>query len=162
VVLEPACASVFRDELTNLMHGDRQAGRLAGQTWFFDEFASQRIGRFPLRPLGRRALMHAHCHQKAIAAEGAGAAIFERLGLDYTALDAGCCGMAGSFGFLEASAGVARRIGELGVLPAVRAEKDDALIVADGFSCREQIAQHAGRRALHAAELMRMAIAVEH
>ena len=158
VVLEPACASVFRDELTNLMHGDRQARRLADQTWFFDEFAARQIGRFPLRPLGQRALMHAHCHQKAIAADDAGRALFEGLGLEYTALDAGCCGMAGSFGFLEASAEVARRIGELGVLPAVRAADQDVLVVANGFSCREQIALHTDRRALHAAELVRMAI----
>ncbi len=155
VVLEPACASVFRDELTNLLHGDVRARRLAGQTRFFDEYAAELGDRIPLETIGGSAIIHAHCHHKAIVGSFPAEPLLKRLGLDYRLLDDGCCGMAGAFGFLESTADVGRRIGELAVLPAVRAAGDATLVVADGFSCRGQIEANTARTALHPAELLR-------
>ena len=90
---------------------------------------------------------------------GADEAVLRRLGLRYELLDSGCCGMAGSFGFERAKAAISVAIGELVLLPAVRAADAECLVIADGYSCREQIAQCTGRHALHLADVLRMALA---
>jgi Fe-S oxidoreductase len=159
VVLEPACAAVFRDEMVNLFPGDETAKRLSKQTHFFGEFVERRLSALQLAPLDRRAVVHTHCHQKAIAGADVGKATLTRAGLDVALLDSGCCGMGGSFGFEKGKYEISTQIGELVLLPAVRAAAADTLIVADGFSCREQIAQCAGRKALHLAEVLHMSLA---
>jgi Fe-S oxidoreductase len=158
VMLEPACASVFRDELVNLLPGDEVAKRLAKQTWFFDEFADRHLVHLAIRPLARHAIVHAHCHQKALIANDAGKAALAATGVEADVLDAGCCGMAGSFGFDRDKAEISVAIGERVLLPAVRGASADTLVIADGFSCREQIAQTTGREALHLAQVLRMAL----
>ncbi|HKW81376.1 MAG TPA: FAD-linked oxidase C-terminal domain-containing protein [Casimicrobiaceae bacterium] len=158
VVLEPACAAVFRDELMNLFPGDEVAKRLSKQTYFFSEFVDRHLSGLALPLLERHAVVHGHCHQKALLGLDSGKATLAKAGLDADILDAGCCGMAGSFGFEKDKYEISKQIGELVLLPAVRAAATDSLIVADGFSCREQIAQCTGRRALHLAEVLHMAL----
>ncbi len=158
IVLEPSCASVFRDELTNLFPKDERAQALSKQVFLLSEFLEQRAKDFPLPKLPRRALIHGHCHHKAIMKMTAEEAVLQRLGVDFTAPAPGCCGMAGAFGFEKEKYEVSKAIGELELLPAVRKAPTDWLIVADGFSCREQIAQETDRHALHLAEVLQMAL----
>jgi Fe-S oxidoreductase len=154
VVLEPACASVFRDELVNLFPGDEVAKRLSRQTFLLAEFLAQRAPGFDVPHVAGRALVHGHCHHKAVMSMRPDETLLRKTGLDVRMLDAGCCGMAGSFGFARDTAALSIAIGELRLLPAVRAAPADTLLVADGFSCREQIAQCTGRHALHLAEVL--------
>ncbi len=158
VVLEPSCAAVFRDELINLFPKDERAQALSKQVFLLSEFLEQHGRDFPLPNLPRRALIHGHCHHKAIMKMSAEEAVLNRMGVDFTAPAPGCCGMAGAFGFEKEKYGVSKAIGELELLPAVRRAPTDWLIVADGFSCREQIAQETDRHALHLAEVLQMAL----
>jgi Fe-S oxidoreductase len=154
VVLEPSCLAVFRDEALNLLADDHDARRFAGQCLTLGEFLEREAPAFSLPKIGRRALVHGHCHQKAVIGMDSDVRVLGRLGLDYQVLDAGCCGMAGAFGFEADKHEVSMQIGERVLLPAVRGAGEDALVLTDGFSCREQIAQGAGRRALHLAEVI--------
>ena len=158
VVLEPSCAAVFRDELTNLFTKDERARALSQQVFLLSEFLEQHAKEFPLPTLARKALIHGHCHHKAIMKMTAEEAVLRRMGIDFTAPAPGCCGMAGAFGFEKEKYEVSKAIGELELLPAVRKAPTDWLIVADGFSCREQIAQETDRQALHLAEVLQMAL----
>ena len=158
VVLEPSCAAVFRDELTNLFPKDERAQALSKQVFLLSEFLQRRAEHFPLPKLQRRALIHGHCHHKAIMKMTAEESVLERMGINFTAPAPGCCGMAGAFGFEKEKYDVSKAIGELELLPAVRKAPTDWLIVADGFSCREQIAQETDRHALHLAEVLQMAL----
>jgi len=158
VVLEPSCATVFRDELTNLFPKDERAHALSQQVFLLSEFLEKYAKDFPLPPLARKALVHGHCHHKAIMKMTAEEAVLRRLSVDFTAPAPGCCGMAGAFGFEKEKYDVSVAIGELELLPAVRKVPTDWLIVADGFSCREQIAQETDRQALHLAEVIQMAL----
>ncbi len=155
VGLEPSCISVFRDELGGLLAGDNDAKRLKNQVLTLAEYLDDLGVEFPR--LNRKALIHGHCHQKAIMKMDADYAILEKLGLDVSAPEPGCCGMAGAFGFergdhYNVSMTVARR----SLVPAVEKAEKTTLIVADGYSCREQIAQSTDRHALHLAEVIRM------
>ncbi|GIV96591.1 MAG: hypothetical protein KatS3mg057_1248 [Herpetosiphonaceae bacterium] len=156
VGLEPSCVAVLRDELINLFPNDKDAQRLAAQTFTFGAFL-QAIDYKPPQ-LKCRALVHGHCHHKAIMKMDGEEAILRKLGLDFQMLDAGCCGMAGAFGFEQDHYELSVACGERVLLPTVRESRDDTLIIADGFSCREQIAQNAGRRALHLAQAIRIAL----
>jgi Fe-S oxidoreductase len=158
VGLEPSCVAVFRDELTNLFPHDERAQALSRQTFLLSEFLDHHSGNAPLPQLPRKALLHGHCHHKSIMKMTAEESLLRRLGVDFTSPAPGCCGMAGSFGFEHDKYDVSQAIGELELLPAVRLAPDDWLIIADGFSCREQIAQGTGRRALHLAEVLQMAL----
>ncbi len=158
VVLEPSCASVFRDELANLFPKDERAQALSKQVFLLSEFLELQAKDFRLPELPRRALVHGHCHHKAIMKMTAEEAVLRRLGIDFTAPAPGCCGMAGAFGFEKEKYDVSKAIGELELLPAVRQAPTDWLIVADGFSCREQISQETDRHALHLAEVLQMAL----
>ncbi len=158
VVLEPSCASVFRDELANLFPKDQRAIALSRQVFLLSEFLEQRAADFRLPELPRRALIHGHCHHKAIMKMTAEEAVLHRMSVNFTAPAPGCCGMAGAFGFEKGKYDVSKAIGELELLPAVRQVPTDWLIVADGFSCREQIAQETDRHALHLAEVLQMAL----
>jgi FAD/FMN-containing dehydrogenase/Fe-S oxidoreductase len=158
VVLEPSCAAVFRDELKNLFPKDERAQALSKQVFLLSEFLEQRAKDFPLPKLSRRALIHGHCHHKAMMKMTAEESVLNRMGIRFTAPAPGCCGMAGAFGFEKEKYDVSKAIGELELLPAVRQAPTDWLIVADGFSCREQIAQETDRHALHLAEVLQMAL----
>jgi FAD/FMN-containing dehydrogenase/Fe-S oxidoreductase len=158
VVLEPSCAAVLRDELVNLFPKDDHARKLAQQTFLLSEFLEKKAPGFHPPPLPGKALLHGHCHHKSIMRMTDEESILRKLGLDFHAPAAGCCGMAGSFGFEHDKYDISLAIGELDLLPAVRSASADTLIVADGFSCREQISQCTDRRALHLGEVLRLAI----
>jgi FAD/FMN-containing dehydrogenase/Fe-S oxidoreductase len=158
VVLEPSCAAVFRDELLNLFPNDIRARQLSQQTFLLSEFLEKKAAHFQLPRLASMALVHGHCHHKSIMKMTDEVSVLGKMGLDWSAPAPGCCGMAGSFGFEKDKYGVSVAIGELELLPAVRQAPTDCLIIADGFSCREQISQCTDRHALHLAEVIRMAL----
>ena len=155
--LEPSCVSVFRDEMTNLLGPNADAEQLRRQTFLLSEFLVQKADYRPPQ-LIRKAIVHGHCHHKSVLKFDSERELLKRIGLDFEVLDSGCCGMAGSFGFEQEKYAVSVQIGERVLLPAVRAASDDTLIIADGFSCFHQIQQLTGRRALHVAEVLQMAI----
>jgi Fe-S oxidoreductase len=157
VVLEPSCATVFRDELRNLFPNDPLAKKLREQTLVLSELLEKKAPDFRIPRLARRAVVQGHCHHKSVIRFDDEKKVLDKIGLDYKLLASGCCGMAGSFGFEADKYDISLQIGERALLPAVREAADEALIVADGFSCREQIAQDTDRQALHLAEVIRMA-----
>jgi Fe-S oxidoreductase len=158
VGLEPSCVAVFRDELLNLFPHDARAQALSRQTFLLSEFLEMHAKDFTPPQLNRPALLHGHCHQKSLMKMTAEESVLRRLGIDLHSPAPGCCGMAGSFGFEPDKYDLSIAIGELELLPAVRRAPPDWLIIADGFSCREQIAQSTPRHALHLAEVLQMAI----
>lgn len=159
VGLEPSCTAVFRDEIGNLFPNDKDAERLKSHTFVLSEFLAKIATDFQLPKLKRKAIVQVHCHHKSVMKDEAELKVLDALGLDYEVLDSGCCGMAGAFGF-EAGEhyDVAMAAGERKLLPAVRAADDDTIVIANGFSCHEQIAQGAGREALHLAEVVQLAL----
>ena len=156
VGLEPSCVAVFRDELARLFPGDERARRLAKQTFTLAEYLERIEWRPPNSATGvrRRALVHGHCHQKAVLGMQSELKQLAAAGFDVDAPDAGCCGMAGSFGFRPEHYEASHRLGESVLMPAVRAASADTMIVANGFSCREQIEQMSGRKTVHLAEIL--------
>ena len=158
VGLEPSCVSVFRDELTNMLPDDDDAQRLHDQTFLLTEFLANTAPTFSPPALRRKAVVHGHCHQKSVLDFNCEETLLKKLDLDYTVLDSGCCGMAGAFGFEKAHYDVSIACGERVLLPAVRSAASDALIVTNGFSCREQISQTTDRRPVHIAQVLKMAI----
>jgi len=155
--LEPACVSVFREELPQMLPHDEQAKRLGGQVRLLSEYLNDHAQQFPFGRLSGRALVHGHCHHQAVLKMDAERAVLERLGLDFEVLDSGCCGMAGSFGFERDKYDVSVRCAERVLLPALRREPR-AMVIADGFSCRAQIEDLAGRQPLHLAEVLQRAL----
>jgi FAD/FMN-containing dehydrogenase/Fe-S oxidoreductase len=155
--LEPSCVSVFRDEMTNLLSQNAEAEKLKRQTFLLSEFLVQEADYRPPK-LQCKALVHGHCHHKSVLKFDAEQELLKRIGLDFQVLDSGCCGMAGSFGFEAEKYEVSVKIGERVLLPAVRRADADTLIIADGFSCFQQIEGLAGRKPLHIAEVLQMAI----
>ncbi len=154
VVLEPSCASVFRDEAVNLLPDDPRTAKLKQQTMLLSECLVRHAPDY--RPVQRQQqiLVHMHCHHRAIFNMKDELAMLTATGGDVKLLDSGCCGMAGPFGFEQRSYDVAQTLGERVLLPAVRAAEARTVIVTDGFSCREQIAQNTDRRAVHIAEVL--------
>lgn len=157
VGLEPSCVAVFRDELCNLFPNDEDAKRLKKQTFLLSEFLEQKVPDYQPPKLQRKAVVHGHCHQKSVLNMACEETLLKKVGLDCELPQTGCCGMAGSFGFEAKNYEVSKACGERVLLPAVRDAGKDTLIVADGFSCREQIEQLTDRRALHTAQLLKMA-----
>lgn len=158
LVLEPGCASVFRDELPDLLAADPRAARLSKQVVSLGELLESRGWRPPRT--GGKALLHAHCHDRALAGRSVKSdfTLLASGGVSVEAPEAGCCGMSGAFGYKREHYEASLRIGELGPLPQVRAAAPDALIVANGFSCREQIEALTGRPTLHLAEALARAL----
>jgi FAD/FMN-containing dehydrogenase/Fe-S oxidoreductase len=156
VVLEPSCGSVFRDDLSGLMPESQAAEKLREQTFTLAEFLEQNGYQPP--KLARKAIVHGHCHHKAIMRLKEEKQVMEKMGLECRLLDSGCCGMAGAFGYERDHYDVSVAVGERVLLPEVRKAEDSTLIIADGFSCQSQIEQQAGRRALHLAEVVAMGL----
>jgi len=158
VVLEPSCASVFRDELRNLFPTDARAMKLRSQTFLLSEFLARHAPGYKPPQISAKVLLHGHCHHKSIMGIGDEESLLRQTGADLQSIDSGCCGMAGPFGFEKEKYEVSQAVGERVLLPAVRNTPADALIVSDGFSCREQILQSTGRRALHLAEALQLGL----
>ena len=156
VVLEPSCASVFRDELRNLFPHDARAIRLRAETFLLSEFLERHAPGYTPPQISGKVLLHGHCHHKSIMGIGDEESLLRKTGADLQSIDSGCCGMAGPFGFEKDKYSVSQAVGERVLLPAVRNTPADALIVSDGFSCREQILQATGRRAFHLAEALQL------
>ena len=166
VFFEPSCLSAIREDAPDLLSGDdrRQARAIAAQSKLFEEWLEGecRAGRATpdLRPGPSTIVVHGHCHQKALGALPASKALLARIpGATIVDPDAGCCGMAGSFGYLREHFDVSRAIGERRLLPAARALEAGAVLVASGTSCRQQIADFTDVRAVHPAELLRSLLA---
>jgi len=161
VGLEPSCVAVFRDELTGLFPHNDDAQRLACQTFTLAEFLSDpdRAGDVTLPEVRGRAIVQAHCHHRSIMGFATDQELLRRLGLDAEVLDSGCCGMAGSFGFESGEHyDVSIKAGERVLLPAVRQAAADTFVLADGFSCRQQVVQATGRRPLHLAQVIALGL----
>ncbi len=158
VVLEPSCASVFRDELLSLFPHRAEAKALAEQTLLLSEFLAKRPGWTAPR-LDRKAIVQGHCHHKSVLRFDDEEALLKRMGVDFKVLKSGCCGLAGSFGF---EAGDKYRVsvaeGERALFPAVREAAPDTLVIADGFSCKTQIEQGTRRGGLHIAQVLALAL----
>lgn len=163
VGLEPSCLLALRDEFYSLGLGPA-VGQLGKQAFLFEEFLMREANKglqLNLKPLpGGKAVVHGHCHQKAF---GAMKSVKKVLGwipdFEFEIVDASCCGMSGSFGLEAEHYAASVRMGELALLPAVRAAASDAPIIADGFSCRHQILDGTGRQAMHVATLLQRALA---
>src|SRR5205085_1476289 len=140
-----------------LFPDDPLAQKLRDQTFLLSEFLEKRASHHPLPQWKRRALVHGHCHHKSLLKMDAEKSVLKKLGLQCEIVTSGCCGMAGSFGFEKDKYDVSVAVGEHVLLPAVRKAGLSTVIISDGFSCREQIAQLTGRRALHLAEVIQMA-----
>jgi Fe-S oxidoreductase len=158
VVLEPSCASVFRDELRNLLPADERAMKLRSQTFLLSEFLEHHAPDYRSEQLPRKVLLHGHCHHKSLMKMDDESSLLRKMGVDLQLPDSGCCGMAGSFGFEKDKFAMSQAIGERVLLPAVRKASPETLIVSDGFSCREQIRQTTGREAIHLAEAIQLAL----
>ena len=158
IVLEPSCASVFRDELRNLFPKDSRAGRLRNQTFLLSEFLEHHAPGYEPPQLGGKVLLHGHCHHKALMKLSDEESLLCKMGVDLRSIDSGCCGMAGPFGYDKDKFAISQAVGERVLLPAVRDTPVDALIVSDGFSCREQIIQSTGRPAIHLADAIQLAV----
>ena len=158
--LEPACVSVFKDELPNLFADDDIARKLAAQTVYFSDFL-QRDPALRAKGDALRAIVHGHCHHKAVIGMNAELALLDHVGVKAKLIDSGCCGMAGSFGFRPDTYALSVKAAELELLPAVRAASAQEMIVASGYSCREQISQLSSRKALHVAEAAAIALGLQ-
>ncbi len=165
VGVEPSCLLTLRDEYAALLPGDTRAQAVAASTRLPEELIMEAIGdgRITLPQLesgdGRRIVFHGHCHQKALAGTAATVDLLRAIpGSEVIELDAGCCGMAGSFGFEAEHYDLSMRIGELRLFPAVRAEPESTIIAATGVSCRQQIQHGTGRRPLHPLEIVWQAV----
>ena len=156
VCLEPSCASVFKDELTNLFPNDEAAQRLSKQVILFPDFLDG-VGYRPGKLEGK-AVVHGHCHHKALWSMSPEHRLLESTGLETSMLDSGCCGLAGSFGYEAGHHDLSIKIGERVLFPAVRAAEPHTIVISDGFSCRQQITHGTPRRAMHTAEVLAMAL----
>ena len=161
VGLEPSCVAVFRDELPALFPEDERAQKLSKGVFAFAEFMDRFAPRARVPKLYRKALLHGHCHHKAVMGMGADESVLGKMGVEHELLDSGCCGMAGLFGFERQHYDLSVAIGDRKLLPAVREAACDSFIVTDGFSCRMQIEDLTGRSALHLAEAMDLGLRTE-
>lgn len=161
--LEPSCLLSLRDELYSLGLG-AEVGDLGKQLYLLEEFLvreHQRGLRLNLKPLDAKALVHGHCHQKAFGVMKATRKALSWIpGFKFDLIEASCCGMAGSFGLEAEHYKASLDMAEISLLPTVRAAPEDALIIANGFSCRHQIEHGSGRKSVHIAVLLRDALAL--
>jgi FAD/FMN-containing dehydrogenase/Fe-S oxidoreductase len=155
---EPSCVASFRDELPGLMPHDEDAKRLSLQALTLAELLQQHAPEWEPPRLTAKALVHGHCHHEAVMGMSAEKELYEKIGLDFEVLDSGCCGLAGSFGFEREHDEISREIGEQRLMPMVREAPAEAILVADGFSCKTQIEEMTDRRALHTAQVLKLAM----
>ena len=162
---EPSCLFTLRDEHISMLPGDPRVAAVAARVRQVEELlsAANDEGRLVLAPDswldGRRVLYHGHCHQKAEVGTAATMALLRKIpGIELVELDAGCCGMAGSFGYEAEHYAISMKVGADRLFPAIDAEKQDTVVAATGTSCREQIGHGTGRVAWHPIELVAQAL----
>ncbi|MBW6397765.1 FAD-binding protein [Roseomonas sp. HJA6] len=157
--IEPSSLTTLRDEFLTLLPGE-PARALAARAFLLSEFLEAEKAVLPLKRLDAEVHIHGHCHQKAFGAFPPAVALLKRIpGLTVTPITSSCCGMAGAFGYQAETIQTSKAMAELSLLPAVRAAKPTAYILADGTSCRHQIADLAGREALHSVRILEKALA---
>lgn len=158
VGMEASCIAVFRNELGNLYPNNVNAQRLKQNFKTLPEFIMEHEDHFKFQKLQKTALMHRHCHHHAVMGYEADKKVMEKIGVEVTIPDSGCCGLAGSFGFEKGKKyEISMKAGERRILPTVRNMKED-LLITDGFSCREQIRHGTGRMPMHTAEVLAEAV----
>ncbi len=162
VGLEPSCILTFRDELPALFPDNRRAQTLRERSLLLDEFLMREVPGFmppQPKPLTARAILHGHCHQKALAGLDTETAILSNIhGLDLEVLDAGCCGMAGPFGYESSHFAVSKACADRVLVPAINGSDPATIVISDGFSCRAQIRQFCpDRRPMHLAQVLNLA-----
>jgi Fe-S oxidoreductase len=164
VGLEPSCLLTLRDEYPEFVRTER-AKKVAANSFLLEEFLLKQTeaGKLAINSTsnGRKALLHGHCHQKALVGTVPSVAVLKAAGFAVTVVDSGCCGMAGSFGFEKEHYDLSLTIGNRRLAPAVRATGADVEIVAPGISCRQQIEHLTGRKAKHPAEVLWEVISAE-
>jgi Fe-S oxidoreductase len=158
IACEPSCILTIKDDYPALLKGEprKKAEVVAAACQTFEEFMESGIAsRVRFRPGPKKILVQLHCHQRALVGAGPLMNLLRRIpGAEVIDLDAGCCGMAGSFGYEKEHYEISRLVGEQRLFPALRAATSDTVIVAPGFSCRMQIEHFTGRKAVHPAELL--------
>jgi len=159
--LEPACLLTFRDEYRDMGLGD-PGKRLSENAWLLEEYIAREMEAghwaLPVSPIEAKALIHGHCHQKALGGmDAVYTALSQVPGLEAQAIQSGCCGMAGAFGYLSENLDASIDMAELALFPAIRQSGRDALLIASGFSCRHQIADGLGRSVHHPAIILNLA-----
>jgi Fe-S oxidoreductase len=158
VGLEPSCTAVFRSDMHELFPDNQDANRLKDHVVTLAELLTEHTDGWepPQAPSGSKAIAQVHCHQHAIMKWEADSQLLERAGVEAEHLDSGCCGLAGNFGFTAGHGEVSEALAEQTLLPRVREADDDTVVLADGFSCRTQIADldSGGREGVHLAELL--------
>jgi Fe-S oxidoreductase len=154
VVAEPSCCASLRDELDELAAGDPDASRLSEHTYTLAELLRIHAPDWQVPLGGGPVVVHGHCHQRAVMGMDNDAAVLEQMGVEWSMPDSGCCGLAGSWGYETNKYELSMAIGEQALFPAMRAADPAAVVVADGFSCRTQIAHGTARRAVHLAQLI--------
>ena len=161
VGLEPSCILSLRDEWLVMQLGDK-AKQLSKQAMLFEEWWMKEITQGGIQKSdalkGQSLYVHGHCHQKALGAMSPTIEALKSLGADVKLIESSCCGMAGSFGYDAKHQTVSKAMAQLSLVPAVNAAPEDALIVADGFSCQHQIADLSARKAQHAVLVMHQAV----
>ena len=158
VVCEPSCASALNDDLPDLIDDEQLALKLKEKVLSLDVFIENQITAFKkvnkelpkLKSTSKQMLLHGHCHQKALYGTGSLKTIFEHIeDVNLKEIPSGCCGMAGSFGYEKEHYEISKKIGELSLFPPIRESSPDTLVIANGFSCRHQIADFTERKAVH-------------
>ena len=160
--LEPSCTVMLQHEITELLPDDPRAHAVTGLTRTLGEFAAAHLeagGDWPFEPLETRqgpssAVCQVHCHEKAMGDYSPELTVLEKLGVDTSVVGGGCCGLAGNWGFEPGHYEISQTLGERNLFPAIRAAEPGAIVLADGFSCRTQIAQGTQADAVHLAEVM--------
>jgi Fe-S oxidoreductase len=156
IFLEPSCASVFKDEALEFFPDDPRAQRMSKQVWLLADWLAAKAPEWVTGRLeGAQVILHGHCHHKAVFGGPVNEiALLKKAGAAVELINSSCCGMAGPFGFEADKFEVSKAIANLGLLPAVNAAAPATIIVADGFSCREQIEQLSAREGIHFAEVL--------
>ena len=165
VGLEPSCLLTLRDEFASLLPGP-ETEAIKEAALLLEEFLAREIEAghlsLPLKAVGKKALLHGHCHQKAFGAMGAVETVLRAIPeLEVETVESSCCGMAGAFGYAADTIDVSLAMGELSLLPAMRKADADTILVADGTSCRHQIKDGAAREAVHVARVLAMSLNAE-
>jgi Fe-S oxidoreductase len=154
VVAEPSCCASLRDELDELAADDPDASRLSEHTYTLAELLRIHAPDWHAPLGGGPVVVHGHCHQRAVMGMDRDTAVLDQMGVEWSIPDSGCCGLAGSWGYETDKYELSMAIGEQALFPAMRAADPAAVVVADGFSCRTQIAHGTARRAVHLAQLI--------